>query len=143
MILRDDMVGFNMDVLKQALMSLRERTESSFYVHDLREKRQGNTLLNIRGVLSTGSKVAHITLQRGIDINDGDIITLRSADGRLMNYFVFDVEQNRFSPDKFTMHAVLWTLPMNGYGHRGGARQDDMHGRRSVWIESSAQKEAC
>ena len=141
MILRDDM-GFNMDVLKQALMGLRERTETSYYVHDLREKRHGNALINILGILSTGSKVANITVQRSIEINDGDIITLHSVDGRLMNYFVFDVEKNRFAPDKFTMNAVLWTLPMKGYGHCERTRYDDMHGRRNVWIDADKQKMA-
>ncbi len=141
MILRDDM-GFNMDVLKQALMSLRERTETSYYVHDLRVSKPRDSMLNMRGVLSTGGKVAYFNVQRSIEINDGDIITLRTADNRLVNYYVFDVERNRFAPDKYTMHAVPWTLPVRGYGLREGTRYDDMQGRRNVWLGSEEQRKA-
>jgi hypothetical protein len=143
MILRDD-ISFNMDSLKRALVALRESTENSFYVHDLRDKKNGNGVLALRSVLSTNSRVAHFTVQRSIDINDGDIITLRTEDNRTLNYFVFDVERNRFTPDKFTMHALLWTLPVSGFGLCGKTAFDDLHGRRNVWIETAAagQKQA-
>lgn len=137
MLLRDDF-GFNMEVLKQALAILRERTETSYYVHDMRAARPGNAVSNIRGVLTTGGKVAHIMLERTVEINDGDILTVRAADGRPLNYFVFDVQRNRFSPGKYTMHAVIWTMPMHGYGYREETRYDDMNGRRSAWIETAA-----
>lgn len=141
MILRDD-ISFNMDTLKRGLMALREATENSFYVHDLRDRQNGNALQQIRSVLSTGSRVAHLTLQRSIDISDGDIVTVRSSDGRVLNYFVFDVQRNRFTPDKFTMHALLWTLPVTGFGLCGRTAFDDLHGRRNVWIDAAPMQQA-
>ena len=80
-------------------------------------------------------RVAYLDVQRTIDINDGDILTIRSADGRTLNYYVFDVQRNRFAPGKYTMHAVLWTLPVGGFGHCGGDRFDDMNGRREARLE--------
>ena len=133
MILRDD-VAFSMDVLKRALMALRERTETSFYVHDLRQERKGNSVLQARGVIATGNRVAHITVQRSIEMKDGDIITFLGGDEKMINYFVFDVEKNRFAEDKFTMHAMLWTLPVRGFGLCGKVRFDDLFGRRRMEI---------
>ena len=136
MILRDDM-SFNMDLIKRALVALRERTETSFYVHDLRDRRDGNMLSQMRGVLSSGNRIAYLDIQRSIDVNDGDILSVRSADGRTLNYFVFDVQKNRFAPNKYTMHAMLWTLPVDGFGHCGRDKFDDMHGRREARLETA------
>ena len=133
MILRDDM-PFSMDVLKRGLMALRERTESSFYVHDLRRQEKGNSVLQLHGVLATSNRVAHITARRSIEMKDGDIVTFLNAEGKMVNFFVFDVVKNRFSQDKFTMHAMLWTLPVRGFGLCGKSRFDDFYGRRSVAI---------
>lgn len=122
---------FSMGALSRSLSKLRVDTQYSFYVHDLRQAVPSNMLLSFKGVATADHKVGFMTIERSIEIRDGDIIVLRTNDGKDIAHYVFDVSRNMFKCDKYEAYSVVFPGSLPGFGLRGQCREDDLNGRGS------------
>lgn len=120
---------FSMEVLLRSLNQLRQNTQETFYVHDMRDSNADSGMLSFKGVATANNKVGFMRIKRPVEVRDGDILVLRNNLGEDVAHYVFDVSSNLFSLGKYEVYSIVFPGDVAGFGLCGKAATDDLTGR--------------